>query len=204
MAKLIEEITAQNARWDTIFQDINAKDTIGNTRLHRAGLGNNVEEVMFLVKHKANLEIKDDFGCTALCLAAQNGHKECLQALLDANCDKEAAHNGGATALSIAAFKGHENCLQPLLNAGCNKEAVNIAGATALGNAAMEGQDKCLQVLLNAGCDMNKVAPYSNKTPLKFAKEKPWYPHDAEHRLKITRGQARCVQLLEAAGANGR
>ena len=97
-------------------EDINDKDSLGKTVLHRASLAGNPYVAKVLVRHGADINAQDNFGVTALLLATMQGNEEVVRELAKVpSIDINARGGHGCTALMLAAGQGHEGVVQELL-----------------------------------------------------------------------------------------
>jgi ankyrin repeat protein len=79
--------------------NVNAKDILGETPLHRAAFEGHKEIVQLLIAKAADVNAKDKYGGTPLFYAATGGHKEIAELLITAGADVNAK-------ILIGKFKG--------------------------------------------------------------------------------------------------
>ncbi|MDR3285653.1 MAG: ankyrin repeat domain-containing protein [Holosporales bacterium] len=104
-----------------------AKDSHGNTLLHRAAYRENIVAVKILLAAGAKI---DNCGHTPLHEAVStNRHTEVVKVLLAAGADKDTSY-GGWTLLHFAARLGRTEIVKVLLAAGANKTLKNTNGDT--------------------------------------------------------------------------
>ena len=61
--------------------EVNAKDNLGETPLHRAELKHHKDVVRLLLEYAADVNAKDNLGHTPLCRAQLKNHKEIVDLL---------------------------------------------------------------------------------------------------------------------------
>ncbi|KAK3939988.1 Serine/threonine-protein phosphatase 6 regulatory ankyrin repeat subunit A [Diplogelasinospora grovesii] len=114
--------------------DVSAGDEYGDTALHRAARGANIEE-------------KDRGGQTPLYQAAWQGHEAIVRLLLDKGANIEEKDQNGRTPLLWAAERGHEAIVRLLLDKGANIEEKNDDGQTPLSVADNNGCEEIVRLL---------------------------------------------------------
>ena len=114
--------------------DVNTQSGGGGwTKLHRAALAGQYEEVRRLVERGADVNIKTKFGWTAVMLAAWGGHGDIVEYLHQAGAaDINIKAKGGYTAVMVAAYSGHGDIVQYLHAAGADINIGNIYGSTTV------------------------------------------------------------------------
>jgi len=122
--------------------DVNAKDDVGMTPLHRATYQGYKEIAELLIAKGADVNAKGGVnGGTPLHWAAEEGHKETAELLIVKGADVNAKNRGGGTPLHHAARKGHKEIVELLLAKGANVNAKNNYGNTPLDLASGETAD---------------------------------------------------------------
>ena len=115
-------LSAQNDRvtepqsLDSNMVDINSRDSLRWTPLHRAAMNGHASTVIFLLTVvNANPTTPDIMGLTPLHLASMNGHFATIEALLDhGNADPHATDNEGRTPGDLALEKLDEETISKL------------------------------------------------------------------------------------------
>ncbi len=180
-------------------QDLQARDTDGNTPLHLAVAVENSTAVTILLDAGADLSARNNAGATPLHIGAIKEDAEVLTRLLDAGADVNAgAGSSGTPLLHAVAFSGgyprrgiSQAAVSALLEAGADVNAADSAGNTPLlasmGPDRREGPLADLpQELLARGADPNQRNS-EGRTPL--------------YAAAAAEGPAVVLALLEA-GAN--
>ncbi|WP_264328358.1 ankyrin repeat domain-containing protein [Wolbachia endosymbiont (group A) of Andrena hattorfiana] len=136
-----EEVTVKSevkSRKKRAVEEDNAEDTIGNinetnevtgaTRLHSASLSGDLNEVIELVEHSANIDAKDKAGQTPLHHAIKSGNTEIAKYLIDqgANLNSQDIYYEGTdyscfkTPLHYAIKSGNMEIVEYLVEHGAN------------------------------------------------------------------------------------
>ena len=122
-------------------EDLNVRDTDGNTPLHVAARVENPSAVTFLLEAGADINAQNNLGATPLHLARDNQGAEVLTALLEAGADINAGagSHGTPLLLALASARGwyprweiSEAPVIALLEAGADVNAPDSAGKTPL------------------------------------------------------------------------
>lgn len=103
----VEKLLAQGA-------DVNARDGDGDTALHGAARGGNVEITRLLLDKGANPNARNSQGGTPLMWAAVYGHEDAAELLLSRDADVSLRDNEGITAAEWAARNKRENVVKLL------------------------------------------------------------------------------------------
>ena len=167
--------------------DVDAKDHVSNTPLHRAAYYGRTSVVSVLIAAGAEVNAKrsESDGDTPLHIAAKQGNASVVSILIAAGAEVNAKDNNGSTPLHWAAFYGHASVVSVLIAAGAEVNAKNNYGSTPLHMAAYYGRASVVSVLIAAGAEVN-AKDDDDKTPL----------HSAAQQ-----GNASVVSILIAAGA---
>jgi ankyrin repeat protein len=153
--------------------DVNAKNKLGATPLHRAAT--NYEKAKLLIDAGADVKVKTKSGRTPLTLAARKyGNSKTVKLLLDRGADASEPNNRGATPIQVAAACGDLDTVKLLVEAGADVNdftAVSGGGAfnvrTPLGWAAYRNDVPMVRYLIERKADPNKMTPLG--TPLTWA-----------------------------------
>ncbi|KAJ5187827.1 hypothetical protein N7449_010821 [Penicillium cf. viridicatum] len=125
------ELTEQQSL-DSNMVDVNSRNSLRWTPLHRAAMNGHSSTVIFLLTINANPTTPDIIGLTPLHLASMNGHFATIEALLDhGNADPHATDNEGRTPGDLALEKLDEESisrLDPRLF-GSSREIIDVASA---------------------------------------------------------------------------
>ena len=182
--------SAEDLRTFVRFDDINVKDTEGQTALHLAVHLFNTKEgrdcVRNLLGAGADVDAKDNNCDTPLMLATQQRKGDCVEVLLSHGADVTKKNKSGRTALHWAARFGHVECVQMFIGAGADVNTKDNNGGTALIIAAQAGKGDCVELLLSHGANVDAKS-YDGRTPLMFAARK---------------GKGDCVEVLLSHGAD--
>ena len=167
--------------------DVNSRDSLGHTPLHRAAIYGFVDIVRLLLDSMANIEAQSqDFGRNALQWAAWHGHEAIVKLLLERGAQIEAQDERKWTPLHLAASEGHEGVLNSLVGENLNMNGTDAYGATALYRAAEGGHEGSARLLLENGAQTDIKNDYA-QTALHRAAD---LGHLAVCRLLLQRGAA--------------
>ncbi|XP_046983156.1 ankyrin repeat, PH and SEC7 domain containing protein secG-like [Schistocerca americana] len=139
-------------------------------RLIQAAKEGAVEELLMLLKDKADLGATDENNKTALHWAAAGGHTVAVRCLLMAGADVGARDNSLQTPLHEAALNGHAALVQLLVASSADPNARDEDGWTPLHSAAFTGQAEAVTALLEAGANKRAVDNIG-KTPQDIARQ---------------------------------
>lgn len=143
-----EKITVLKTLYPKI-SNINLKSKVNNLApLHIAAKKNNLENIVFLLSKKANIELKNKNGETALHLAVEKGNLEVTQYLLGKKSNIEAKEAFGFTPLHIASMYDYPEIIKLLLAKKAHINAKTKKGSTPLQIAAENGNFDAAKVLL--------------------------------------------------------
>jgi|GEM_PF-2766675 len=172
---------------------VNARDSSGNTPLHKAASVGKKEVVELLLAHgadvKARIEVdneKDAIGDTPLHVAVSRGRTEVAELLLAHGAEINARNEFLATPLHWTDFSGSKEVVALLLAKGADVNARNRVGSTPLYRAVSVGKKDVVDLLLAHGAEINAKNEFG-ETPL----------HDAAFG-----GSREVVALLLAKGAD--
>lgn len=140
----------------------------GDTFLHFACVGDNLEAVKLLVDASSNLkttlEAKNNLEQTPLFCAASEGFDSIVSYLIEKGAVVDALNDEGASPLHYAAYYGQAGVMRILLANGSEPNRlskynrdVNMGETMPLLNAALKGHLECVKILVN-GVDGSKKA----------------------------------------------
>jgi ankyrin repeat protein len=132
-------------------EDLDARDTYGQTALFHAAGGGHEDMVAFLLSKGAKANIQDEHGATPFIETAYNsGHVGVARLLLEhmAEGDVNARDNCGRTALFHAAAFGREDMVAFLLSKGANATIASNPGGPPLEQAMVGGHVGVVRILL--------------------------------------------------------
>jgi ankyrin repeat protein len=150
-------------------------DNQGYTALQRAAIAGNLELVILLVQHGANLTAlsRNQFGDLPIHLAVAYGHENIVHWMLDNGVPVDIRNRLGATPLHSAAHNSRLAIARFLLDKGAavNAKVTNSDNRTPLHEAAATGSVDLVELLLDHGADINAVTSDENQTPLHWAEK---------------------------------
>jgi len=179
--------------------DVNAKDNVGFTPLHRAAT---TEIAELLIAKGADVNARRDNGLTPLHYAAVQGRKEITELLIAAGADVNAKddfsgtpldeansgtyaplrkHGGKHGTIHGAAYGGDIEAVKEFLAAGTDVNAKTMHGGTPLRNAKTK---EIAELLIAKGADVN-VKDKRGFTPLHYA---AWGGRNEIAELLISKG----------------
>ena len=120
-------------------QNINFKDDLKETALHKAAAKGNEDIGQLLLRRGASIEAKNKTSNTPLHLAAQNGHTSMVKLLLEEGASVDAINKYKNTPLHLAIRNSHRNTVELLLEKGASMGAVNRHRNTPLHGAIQDG-----------------------------------------------------------------
>jgi ankyrin repeat protein len=140
-------------------QDVNSRDSEGQTPLHLAVKSGDREMVKFLLTRDADVraEDKDRSTPTPIGRAVRRQKKEIVEILLGGGADIQ---NLGA-ALHLLAWNGQIEMLDFMISRGANIEAKSIYQTTPLREAVYNKQYKTVEFLISKGADVHASSRYS-------------------------------------------
>ncbi|KAL8690273.1 MAG: hypothetical protein Q9218_004239 [Villophora microphyllina] len=148
--------------------DVNCKDNLGQTALHRATRRADEKMVKLLLKSGADVECKDDNHRTPWSANLQCKSPGILQILLDAGADPSTCGRRGVSELYTAAEDGNTELVDYMLKSGTNPSIQTQYGWAPLHWAACCGHVDCVRLLLESGADPNSISD-QRVTPLDLA-----------------------------------
>ena len=173
-----------------VLDYVSSKDTDGEgiTALHYAICVQDVEVVLVLLEHGADVSAKSNDGTTPLHLATMAGHEEMVRALLQHGAGIDTKSDLAETPLHIASRLADDRVLNLLLDKGADVNAQTVNGDAALHFAVSSCHGTMVQMLLNEVADID-IATHKGETPLHLA-------------VHFGGGDATIVQMLLDAGAD--
>jgi len=164
----------------------NAKTENGETPLHSAASGGQLEVVKFLISQGADINLKQNSGATALHFACFGGHRDVVEWLIDNGADVNSKDNNGLTPLRVAVFRSNKEMIALLIEKGAALNAREENGATPLHEACIGGNKDVVELLIEKGANIGIEDDMGN-TPFHMASNY---------------GQKEIVELLIAKGAD--
>ena len=146
------DVAAVKALIEKTPQLLEARDGDGDTPLHYAAYGGNVDLIHYFIDKGAKLDLQDRQRKTPLHLAATNNRQEAVAALLKGGAALETRDDYERTALILCAReRGKAATGRVLIEAGADVNAVDKFGSTALELAAWRGKTEFVDLLLEKG-----------------------------------------------------
>jgi ankyrin repeat protein len=168
--------------------DVDAKDSIGQTSLHRATRRGSARLIRTLFRNGAKVDIMNDDGRTAWSANISSKNERILQILLDEGADPNTRGHNGVSELYSAAAGGNTEVVKLMLKSGTDPSIKTAFDWAPLHWAAYCGHDECVKLLIDAGADLNQASD-QDKTPLDLA---------------ISTCQSTIIDFLTASGAKKR
>jgi quinoprotein dehydrogenase-associated probable ABC transporter substrate-binding protein len=132
-------------------------------------VGNDIDRVSYLLKHKARVNSYDDQGYTPLINAIRSGYVAVATYLVEHKADVNRADRTGWTPLMWAAWADNPASARMLIAHGARLDATDNDGLTPLAIAAQNAKVKTIPVLLDNGADVNARVTKGGYTPLMLA-----------------------------------
>ena len=148
--------------------DVNSKDDLGQTALHRGTRCRDEKMVRLLLENGADVECKDDDHRTPWSANLRCKNSGVLQILLDAGANPSTCGQQGVSELYTAAKDGDTDIVEYMLKSGTNPSIQTQYGWAPLHWAASYGHVHCVKLLLEAGAEPNTVSD-QRVTPLDLA-----------------------------------
>ena len=141
------------ARQDPSF-DINKLGVTGQSIVRMFSSSDRVDELAWLRRAGADVNIKDNNGETPLMSAVMSSSAPAVEALLQAGADPSITNTRGVAPLMQAVLNHKENGITKiLLEGGAHPDPVSETGSTPLLAAASRGRAGLVDMLLEAGAD---------------------------------------------------
>ena len=135
--------------------DVNRRDEIGSTPLHRAAVDSGEEVVALLLREGADVNAQDyEYGATPLHLACHRGDFSIVATLLANGANPNFVTDEGNVAAAYSAARGDDKMLALLIEHGFDSKA-KLRHPMGIW-AARSGQTTTVQLLLDAGCEINQ------------------------------------------------
>lgn len=155
--------------------DVNAKDSLGTTRLADAALNDYGAVVMLLASEGADVDAVDDtLGQTALHFCAIGDNARAAAALIQKGAKVNARDRRGKTPLHEAAAAGAVDLLKLLLSNKADVKARDGMGKTPIDRAVRAHQEQAVALLLTGGSDpaheSSTPTPVSSKSDVMVVK----------------------------------
>ena len=148
--------------------DVNSRDDVGWTPLHRASGQGNLDLVKLLVERGAYVNAVNNGWDTPLHIAALVGHLDVIKLLLKNHANVNAKNKDGQTPLQHAAGLGFLDVAKVLVENGADVRAKGDGDETPLHEAAQYGKTNMVEFLLRKGADVNAKSKVG-MTPLHYA-----------------------------------
>ncbi|MDH4196679.1 MAG: ankyrin repeat domain-containing protein [Candidatus Aminicenantes bacterium] len=154
------DVAAVKALIEKSPQLVEARDGDGDTPLHYAAYGGNVDLINYFIDKGAKLELQDAQLKTPLHLAAMSNRQDVVAALLKRGAVLETRDDYQRTALILCAReRGQAATGRVLIEAGADVNAVDKFGSTALELAAWRGKAEFVDLLLEKGVIVPESGP---------------------------------------------
>lgn len=148
--------------------DVNAKDHVSQTALHRATRCESESMIKALMAHGADIDVKNDNDKTPWRANLRIANRNILDLLLALGADPNTTSTGGVSELYAVAAAGDVDILKYLLKSGADPSIKTFFCWAPLHWAAHNDHIECVQLLIKAGADINTVSDQL-KTPLDMA-----------------------------------
>lgn len=148
--------------------DVNSRDSMGQSSLHRAAHGRSKEIISFLIEHGAEIDSQNDDGRTPWSANVRGHDEPTLRLLLDRGADPSTQGHQGVSELYIAAQNGETSVVKLMLNSGTDPSIRTQFGWAPLHWAAYYGHIDCVSLLIDAHAELSPVSD-QDATPLDLA-----------------------------------
>ena len=152
-------VSMQNASLVQFFIELginpNTRDKYGATPLVNASMYGNIDSVIILLEHNADISIKTNDKNSALHAAARFGFPKIAQILLKVGLSPNDQDVTGATPLIFAILGGHTAIVELFIKNKANVNHTDKHGQSALFPACEKNYLKIVQLLLQAGASPN-------------------------------------------------
>ena len=151
--------------------DVNARDKLGTTPLHVAGMNGYREIASLLIEQGADVNAGDVRELTPVHAAAWTGYRDTVALLITHGANIDARDKDGLTPLHTAALAGRTDTVALLIEMGADVNAKNKIALTPLHAAALAGYRETVALLIAKGADVD-VRSKDGLTPLQLASQK--------------------------------
>jgi ankyrin repeat protein len=150
--------------------NLEARDSSGQTALHRAVKQGKIDVVRLLLDHGAQIDAKTSDGSTPLFYAAEFGKVPILELLIERHAALDQPNASGDTPLMIASegngyLPNNGPMVEALLAAGARVDTADAQGRSSLYRAAAQGKEDAMRLLLDHQANVNLRAN-DRTTPL--------------------------------------
>ncbi len=170
-------------------EDLNAKDSMGYTALHKAVFSKHFDEVKLLIDKGARVDVQDKHELTPLFYAVMRNDEKMIKFLVEtgnANVNLGKYNNP----LSIAISHGYMELAEYLINKGANLDQQDSIGRTLLHKVAEDGNLAAVKFLVDKGAKLDVLDKWK-ETPLHVAAN-----------VKVNKGHTEIVDYLIQKGAD--
>jgi hypothetical protein len=164
--------------------DVNAKDDMGRTPLHRSitPFGADLEILDLLLKNNADPNLLDNRKEPPIALAVDGQKLDIVKKFIEAGYDINLKLSADSTLLHFAAERGHIGIMDYLISKGADVNAKNVYQITPLHVAAVYGNTEAVKLLIEKGADINAKSRTAG-SPLHLA-QAAGYPDVADLLIK--------------------
>jgi hypothetical protein len=127
--------------------DLDARDSVGYTALHWAGIRGHWRILTEMVEAGAPVDAVGFDGGTPLFGACHHDNPDAIRELIDAGAEIDVQNQWGRTPLHVAARRGCLEVAEVLLDAGADPNATTKEGWTPMHVAAMSGDNAMIDLL---------------------------------------------------------
>jgi len=148
--------------------DVNSRDSMGQSSLHRATRAKRRDMVRFLIEHNAEIDCQNDDGRTPWSANVRGSDEQTLKVLLSAGADPSTKGHQGVSELYIAAQNGETAVVKLMLDSGTNPSLRTQFDWAPLHWAAYYGHFDCVNLLIQAGAELSPTSD-QDASPLDLA-----------------------------------
>ena len=159
-AGLFEVVSAHNPLLVQFYIELGVNPNTQNyeegmTPLMNASEHGDINAVITLLEHNADINIKTKFKCSALHFATRFGHEKIARLLLKAGLNMDDQDDTRATPMIYACEAGHKAIVELLVKKKADLNLTDVYGQTALMCASLNHYPAIVQLLLQAGANPN-------------------------------------------------